>query len=140
MPDLMNDNLEPLPIQIKFPRVGKPGETIVYKLPSAYPQLPLPTFSSGIGKPMYFQFHSTAVLNKNRGPIIVFFEKEYIDANFPNPDKIKAFYFNNGNWNNQPLSTNVVKRGKKDFYKVRYPAERRVTGLVAFGEDAAVVL
>jgi len=138
MPDLMNDNLEPLPIQIKFPRVGKPGETIVYKVPNGYQQLDLATFSSGIGKPLYFQFHSTAVLNINRGSIMLFFRKKYIDANFQNPDKIKALYFNNGNWNNQPLPTTVVQRGKREFYRVKYPAEKKFTGLVAFGEEVVV--
>ncbi len=128
-----------LPLRIFFPRVNKAGEIFVYRLPSAYPE-PNPAWSTstGVGRPQYYQFYSTALLRrKNTGYVKLRFEKSAIDANFQDPSKIVVAYFNGQTWRDTfiPLQIVLMDNGYTEYYQVKFPKKRRLIGMIAFLEQ-----
>lgn len=137
--DYYNENCYYLPLRIKFPRVNKAGETLAYRLPSAYPE-PKPVWSAspGIGRPQYFQFYSTALLRrKNTGHVQLQFKKSVIDANFVDPTRIVVAYHNGKKWKNNFLPVQLVftNNGLTEWYQIQFPKKRRLIGMVAFLEE-----
>lgn len=136
--NLFHENYPNLPIRIIFPSVLKSGETIVYRKPAAYPPPPNATDSTGIGKPQYYQFESTAVLEKlpkASGKANFFFKKSMIDTNFANPDNVVALLINpNGKFSPKPLFMKVKNIGGKDFYKIRYKKRPGLNCVIVFVE------
>jgi hypothetical protein len=136
--NLFHEDHPNLSIKIKFPSVLTAGETIVYRKPAAYPPPPNPTDSTGIGKPQYYQFESTAVLEKllkPSGKAKFYFKKSMIDANFADPSKVVALLINhNGDYASKPLIMSVKKVGGDDFYKVRYKKRSGLNCVIVFVE------
>ena len=74
-------------------KVQTGGSTLGYKLLSAHPALPMykdKQYHPGNAAPQYFQFDSSATFSNEKENRIGFHKSE-IDANFDNPNKIKAF-------------------------------------------------
>ena len=132
----MSEDVKVLPLRITFPHVLTEGETFAYKLPSAYPE-PKSSWSvsTGTGSPQYYQFDSTALLKKKgAGYVKIFFKKSAIDSNFVNPSNIVVGYYNGKKWRNAFLSTNVVVKSGKQFYRVKVPKRKYLNCLIAFFE------
>lgn len=112
----------------------------MYRKPAAYPPLVGP-YSTGIGKPQYYQFESTAKLEKIVGPagkVKLYFSKSMIDANFANPANIVALLVNsNGNFAPNPLIMSAKTINGEDFYKVRFKKRSYLNCIIVFVERSS---
>merc|ERR1712238_134772 len=140
-------SLYALPLTISSRKVQTGGYTLAYKLLSAHPALPMykdKQYHPGNAAPQYFQFDSSATFSNEKENRIGFHKGE-IDANFDNPNKIKAFQSVGGKvWKKKPLKVKVkviqVKIPKSNFkidttiYQVKIPKRKKLKILIAFGE------
>jgi len=141
------NTLYTLDLTISSRKVQTGGSTLGYKLLSAHPALPMykdKQYHPGNAAPQYFQFDSSATFSNEKENRIGFHKGE-IDANFDNPNKIKAFQSVDGKvWKNKPLKVKVkvtqVKNPKSDvtqnvnIYQVKIPKRTKLKILIAFGE------
>merc|ERR1711957_947576 len=143
MVDLLGEyhynTLYTLDLTISSRKVQTGGSTLGYKLLSAHPALPMykdKQYHPGNAAPQYFQFDSSATFSNEKGNRIRF-DKDAIDANFDNPNKIKVFQSVDGKvWKNKPLKVKIkviqVKSpksplGKEDttIYQVKIPKRKK---------------
>ena len=141
------NTLYTLDLTIPFRKVQTGGSTLGYKLLSAHPALPMykdKQYHPGNAAPQYFQFDSSATFSNEKENRIRF-DKDAIDANFDNPNKIKAFQSVDGKvWKNKPLKVKnkviQVKNAKSGIkyevpiYQVKIPKKTKLKILIAFGE------
>jgi len=141
------NTLYTLDLTISSRKVQTGGSTLGYKLLSAHPALPMykdKQYNPGNAAPQYFQFDSSATFSNEKENRIGF-DKGKIDANFDNPNKIKAFQSVDGKvWKNKPLKVKnkviQVKNAKSGIkyevpiYQVKIPKKTKLKILIAFGE------